>query len=88
MAALDIYYDVIGGVNNGLKINDVTYVKRASWCWLTTVNTKYVIKRLCNGIAGIEDTTGKLHFSFTENLIRIGHIQKCVQFEDKSLCLI
>ena len=75
-------------VNHGLKINDVVHVKRDSWCWLTQMHTKYIIKKVCNGIASIKDINGTLYFSLVENLIRIGHIQKCIQFEDKSLCLI
>lgn len=86
MVVYDEYYDK--GVNYGLKINDVVQGKHESAFWGVLVGENYIIDYVCNGLISMKDLNGILHLSFANNLTCIGHVEKCIQFKDKSLCLI
>ena len=84
----DIYYQRDAHiVNHGLKINDVVQIKRKVF-WGTITGKNYIIDRICNGLASIRDSDEILYLNGANNLTCVGHVEKCIQFKDKSLCLI
>ena len=87
-----MYCDLFkSAVNKGLKINDVVRLKKSTRAWCATTEKTYIIKHLCNGdvsLKDVENTDNLLYFNFTRNLIPVGHIKECIEFKDKSLCLI
>ena len=86
MAIHDEYYDK--DVNHGLKINDVVQTKKESVFWGILIGQNYIIDYICNGLISMKDHKGILRLGNANNLTRIGHVKKCIQFEDKTLCLI
>ena len=84
----DVYYQEWEyNVNHGLKIDDVVRIKRTIF-YGVSLEKDYIIDHVCNGLVSIKDSNGVLYLDATDNLICTGHVEKCIQFKDKSLCLI
>lgn len=76
------------GVNCGFGINDVVNVKWSVGVRLLEIEKNYIIEEICNGLMIVKDTDNTLYLVFACNLIYVGHIRECIEFKDKSLCLI
>jgi len=86
MTIYDECYDK--DANHGLKINDVVQTKCNSLFWGILIGTDYIIDYICNGLVSMKDPKGVLRLGNANNLICVGHVEKCIQFKDKTLCLI
>lgn len=77
--------------SNGLKIGDVVRPKNSVWMRSISPEKTYIIEDLCNGLVSMKDVEnpgGKLYLNYTDNLTYIGSVKECIEFKDKSLCLI